>query len=342
MAIRLLAGMTLATLALGPSIAAAQHPTHCEGETEPLLSVGDFDGDGTVTHSDVSLISDQVESGEYVAFYDLNADGVLDGRDVSAAATAMGDASTTLDQQLAELFWSTEMYRDRNVAVAAGYRPFTQILHGHGGHYSKLPFVPSASGGLDPNYENILDGNLEIGAPEGLNYDENGELVAVFYYHGINVKDWVFANQSGNAAWIQQLFGQSVQMGMHSAMSGGMHPMLYASHEAMWHQHWGGCWDGLDYIAMFFNPLIVPIFNQPLFPAECAARVTEGSRQGYLPAFNMLHVWLYKLNPCGTFAGTHPHLSMGYPEEPLTRSLDMWFTMMGLPNPYGDGGGHDH
>ena len=61
---------------------------------------------------------------------------------------------------------------------------------------------------------------------------------------------------------------------------------------------------------------------------------------GYIPAFNMLHVWLYKLNPCGTFAGTHPHLAVGHMPEPSFRSTSEWFEGMGIPNPYGDGGGH--
>ncbi len=332
----------LAGLAVVPATAAAQHPTHCEGEASSLLSVGDFDGDGVVTHADVSLISDQNESGEYVAFYDLNADGVLDGQDVSATALAMGEASTTLDQQLAELYWSTEMYRDVNNAIAAGYRPFTQVLHGHGMHYARLPFLATPTG-LDPNYENIQDGNLSIGEPEGLNYDEDGNLIAVFYYHGINVKDWVFANESGDQAAIGALFVESVTQSSISAASGGMYPMLYASHEALWHQHWGGCWDGLNYLAMAFYPQIVPLFNQHMFPQECAAQgIPTGRRQGWIPAFNMMHVWLYKLNPCGTFAGTHPHASEGFPEEPTARPLEHWFMGMGIDNPYPDGGGGHH
>jgi hypothetical protein len=147
-------GIVVLILSLSTS-AWAQHEHSCEPDAtpRPILSVGDFDGDGFVTHADVSLVGDQVDSGEYVAFYDLDADGDLDGQDVSAAARAMaqGKASTVLDRQLAELFWATEMYRDKNAALAAGFRPFTQPLMGHGQHYARMPFWVTPTG-LDPSY----------------------------------------------------------------------------------------------------------------------------------------------------------------------------------------------
>lgn len=321
--------------------ASAQHPAHCEEENlQPILSNGDFDGDGTVTNFDVRLISNHVESGEYAAFFDLNADRILDGQDVSLTARGIGDSSTLLDQQFTAVFWSTERYRDVNNAIADGYRPFTPILEGHGMHYAKLPFLATPSG-LDPDYENILDGHANVHEPEGLNYDENGNLVAVFYYHGIDVKNWVFANQRGDETTIQALFHQSVHMSALSAASGGIYPQLYDSDEAIWHQHWGPCWDGLDYVQMAFDPTIVPGFDQHMLPDECVLQgELTGRRQGWAPAFNMLHVWLYKLNPCGVFAGIHPHVSVGFPEEPIARPLPQWFEIMGIDNPYEDGAHH--
>jgi hypothetical protein len=319
----------------------AQHPTDCEeGPLQSILSVGDFDGDGVVSRSDIKLISHQSGSGEYIAFFDLNADGVINGGDVSQTARAMGEGSTLLDRQLAELYWATEKYRDMGNAIAAGYRPFTQTLHGHGIHLAKLPFLATPSG-LDPDYENVLDGHLNIAEPEGLNYDENGNLVAVFYFHGIDVRQWVFANSADEEAVVEVLFQKSVEIAVQSAVSGGVYPQLFDSDEALWHQHWGACWDGLDYIDMAFDPTIIPIFNQHMFPQECAAQgESSDRRQGWIPAFNMIHVWLYRMNPCGLFAGTHPHVSEGYPEEPTARPLAEWFHGMGLPNPYSNGGHH--
>ena len=334
-------------LASGSGTALAQHPTQCEeGDLQPILSKGDFDGDGMVTRFDVRLISHQVGSGEYTAFFDLNADGVLNGQDVSLTARAIGDSSTFLDQQFAVLFWSTERYRDVSNAIADGYRPFTPILKGHGIHYAKLPFLATPSGldpdyVLDPDYENVLDGQVNAAEPEGLNYDENGNLVAVFHYHGIDVKEWVFANQLGDDTTVQALFQESVHRSALSAASGGIYPQFYDSSEAIWHQHWGPCWDGLDYIPMAFDPTIVPGFNQHMLPEECALQgEISGRRQGWIPAFNMIHVWLYKLNPCGVFAGIHPHVSVEFPEEPMVRPLPEWFDIMGIANPYEDGAHH--
>lgn len=338
--VRLAPVLAIALTALSGS-ARAQHPTDCEEhELRPVLSVGDFDGDGVVGAPDVRLIARHLRERAYVAFFDLNADGSLDGRDVAQTARAMGDSSSFLDRQLASLFWATERYRDMQVAIAAGYRPFTQILHGHGVHLATLPIWPGP-GGLDPTHENRLDDHLEVAAPEGLNYDENGELIAVFFYHGIDVKDWVLANLVGDQAAVNALFNQSVHLSSVSAATGGMLPHLFDSPDALWHQHWGPCWDGLDYLQMAFDPTIVPQFSQPLFPQECAAQGQEtGRRPGWIPAFNMLHVWLYKLNPCGIFAGTHPDVAVGFPEEPMVRPRSEWFQGMGIPDPYTGEGQH--
>lgn len=329
--------LVLGTLLALSGAAQAQHPHTCDasGGVSPVLSVPDFDGDGTVTPQDVALIGQQVDTGEYVAFFDLNVDGVLDGQDVAATAQARGEASSTLEQQLAELYWGTEKYRDIENAYADGYRPFTQILHGHGQHMTRLPILVTPTG-LDPDYQNSQDGILEIAKPEGLNYDENGNLIAVYYYHGIDVKELVLASLGGDIPRVQELFGEAIVNSMTSAMSGGTWPPLYDSPEALWHQHWGACLDDLDYAAMSFDTSHQVFYSENYEIGECLARVKAGSRQGYTTAFNMIHVWLYKLNPCGIFAGTHPHASMGYQEEGAydPRTTAEWFELLGLPNPY--------
>lgn len=360
MKLRVISGLVAGAVSLLSGTTAAQHHGMCAGEVKPILSVGDIDGDGSVTHADVNMLSAQVDSGEYIAFFDLNADSVLDGKDVSAAAKAMGASSTVLDQQLAELFWATESFRDQQTAIASGFRPFTQQMAGHGGHFVRLPlrFEMGANGvQLDQDWENTSDTNLDLSEPEGLNFDENGELAAVFFYHGTNIRDWVLVNAAeaqqptpqGQAA-IAAMAQESLNESMQSAMSGGMYPMIFNTHEALWHQHWGGCWNNLDYVAMSFNPAHEPQFINHTLPAECHV-LSPNTNNGWLPAFNMLHVWLYKLNPCGTFAGTHPHISQNFPEEPDYREGEMWFHMMEmylqqqdpnaqLPYPYGDGGHH--
>lgn len=320
------------SLLLLSGAAHAQHHELCDASqgVSPILSVGDFDGDGTVTHADVTLIANQLED-EYVPFFDLNADGALDGLDVSETANAMGEASTTLDQQLAQLYWGTERYRNVDNAILDGYRPFTQTLYGHGTHYTRLPILVTPEGGLDPDYENSQDGELVISEPEGLNYDENGNLVAAYYYHGIDVKALVLASLAGDNDTVAALFGQAIGISLHSAYSGGTWPELYDSPHALWHQHWGACIDDLDYAKMSLDPTHQPFFLDHEFLPNCLERVKPGSRQGYTTAFNMLHVWLYRLNPCGLFAGAHPHVSMGYPDDTAAdpRTLEEWFEGMG-------------
>jgi hypothetical protein len=312
---------------------------HCpeDAVAQPILSVADFDGDGTVDTDDVTLISHQVGGDEYIAFFDRNADGQLDGRDVSDTARNRGAASTPLDRQLAALFWATEMYRDKNNAIAAGFRPFTQPLMGHGQHYARMPFRVTATG-LDPTYVNNLDTVLHVEDPEGINYDENGNLVAVFYYHGVDIKRWVL-DPSSRAALTQQ----SIALTMENMVTNGHitpgpgstgHPRhLFQSHDAMWHYHWGPCWDNLDYARMSFDVNHTPFFVQPQTPGECQSRATSTtSRQGWVPGFNMLHVWLYKLNRCGVFAGTDPDVAQDAMPEPMLYTVMEFFHKMGIPH----------
>lgn len=205
---------------LATGTAWAQHGHHCDPATavaDPVLSVGDFNGDGKVSAHDLALLGAQLDTGEYLAFFDRNADYVLDGHDAAATAQEMGGLSTVLDRQLVDLFWSTEMYRDADNALAAGFRPFTQSLMGHGAHFARMPFWVTPTG-LDPTYVNNLDSVLHVDDPEGLNYDENGELVAVFYYHGIDIRRWVL-DPSAQATLVQQ----SIALTAENMLTGGAH-----------------------------------------------------------------------------------------------------------------------
>lgn len=136
---------------------------------KPLLSVPDFDGNGRVTPADVRLVSAARRPEEYVAFFDTNADGALNGKDVSRTARSMGRRSRPLDQEIAAVFWATERYRDIKVAIAEGFAPLTEELRGHGIHYANY-------------FDGRIDGNFEVARPEGLNYDTKGRLLNVFYY----------------------------------------------------------------------------------------------------------------------------------------------------------------
>jgi len=324
--------VTAVTLCLLPSQALAIHASHgehghCEGGVaQPLLTVADFDGNGIVDGSDIQLLTARVNSGEYTAIFDRNADGVLDEQDIVAAAQENESVSTAFDRELVAVFNATERYRDLNNAIADGYRPFTPELAGHGFHYTRLPIAFTATG-IDWTWENWMDSTVEITKPEGLNYDENGQLVAVFYYHGINVLDWILARTSGNMEWSMALAQESVARSTIIPL-----PTVFSNEDELWHHHYGACWAGLDYPRMQVDPTWTPGFNQQMTYADCVAfNAAEGqTATGWIPAMNMMHLWVHTLNECGVFSGTDPHVSHDAPEEPLFQPLMDWFAAMGI------------
>lgn len=336
--------LSFATVCLNREIW-AQHVHHCNHNLTPILSVPDFNGDGVVNVDDVKLVSDRAENGPYHPIFDRNVDGAINGQDVSATAKAKGEASSNDDQRLVQLYQATVKYQDKAAAIADGYRPFTQPLKGHGQHYTKLPFKLRINPNtqqpeIDPTYLNQLDAAVNHADPEGLNYDDNGNLVAVFYYHGINVLELLQARLAGNVTAMETLSAQAVFYGLQgTGMFGGVAP-VFDSPEATWHQHWGACFSNLDYNAMNFNPTLTPGFTQGEFPTECISR---SPTHGYLMSFNMMHVWIHKLNECGLYAGTDPEVSPEADPEgdpPVqVRPLAHFFMALGIPNPY-DMSGH--
>lgn len=105
--------------------------------------------DGIVGGGDIFLISRQVRKGDYIAFFDRNADYRLDQRDVVITAREVRSPSTFADQQLAAAFWDTVRYRDQDAAIADGYIPFTQTFYGHGQHWLQHP----DNGTIDYSFE---------------------------------------------------------------------------------------------------------------------------------------------------------------------------------------------
>jgi hypothetical protein len=262
--------------------AEAQHGHHCDEATavaSPVLSVGDFDGSGRVGIHDLILVIRQRYRHDYVAFYDRNADYKLNGWDIVHTAFELGDSSTMMDQQIASVYWGTVAFRDQDTAIAAGFMPFTPAFAGHGRHYAQHP-----DGGA-------LDYDFEASNPEGLNYDADGNLWAVFYYAG--------ADPNGSVAFNPL-----------AAPPQGFH-----GHHDMWHHHAGACLLGIDYENPEMDAESLN-FVECIGPAECgylAATTGYGSTFKWNPKFHMIHLWIYELNRCGTFAGAHPDLM---PEAP--------------------------
>ncbi len=332
------------------------HSCPDDKEKSRILSVADFNGNSIVNEEDLYLIRSSIYENKYHAIMDLNADEELNWDDYDIAKSELGLRSNAFDRQIIKVYKATKKYSKLENAIKDGYRPFTQELKGHGMHYNRLPVkfetddggqiitsgAPFYMGVMKEAWDNISDELVEVRLPEGLNYDENGNLVAVFYYKGIDVADWVRSNrklflcQSGAitdltaCSYVQQSVqqmtlqafgsvGLMLDPATHTPMDMGPPHLDYFSDgdgSEMWHQHLGACWDNFLYEAMQVNPEHTPIFDQMLTPSECSAQLTTPYR-GYIPAFNMLHLWIFKLNRCGLFAGTDEDVSPLAEPEPV-------------------------
>jgi hypothetical protein len=243
------------------------------------MQVGDFDGSGTVDAADVDMISSYNEAGDYAAYFDMNADGQLDGRDVSIVARNLGEPATARDLQMAALWATTSPYRNIANAYAAGYEPFTPDLAGHGIHFANFDLIYSWG-----------DRGFQPAAPEGLNYTADGELVAAFFYApgAIDLADY-------GAPLPQNMFYQALPV-PEPTFDGLM------AHE--WHQHIGPCFGGATQPVLGFDQCM----------AEQACYDVGG--QLWSPQFHMLHVWMYEFNECGPFGGIDEDVSPTAPPEP--------------------------
>jgi hypothetical protein len=252
---------------------------HCPGPS-PVMQVGDFDGDGVVGGPDVDMLSAHVEAGDYAAFFDMNVDGVLDGKDVSIVARNIGEAGTARDAQMAALWATVEPYRNINNAFAAGYVPFTPDLKGHGIHFANFDLI----------YSYADRGGFNADQPEGLNYTAQGELVAAFFYGlgAIDLYDYGYAPVPDT--YFQQFPPP--------------HPTFDGLMPHAWHQHIGPCFGGAT------QPILG--FDQCMTEQACY----DVGGQLWSPQFHMLHVWLIELNECGPFGGIDEDISVNAPEEP--------------------------
>ncbi|QYF94437.1 hypothetical protein KY495_04255 [Massilia sp. PAMC28688] len=280
--------LTLLAASIGSAQAQHGHLEFCapDSKATPVLSKGDFDGDGTVTRKDIQLLAEQIGKQQYIAFFDRNADHVLDQKDVAIATAEAGAASTQLDRELAAAYHGTKAYRQLSKATADGFVPWTEALYGHGAHYVQRP------------ERGTLDYTFNPAAPEGLNYDADGRLWAVFYYIGPSP-----TRLDGTKYPPGDRFKPFSQA-----------PEGFCGDADVWHHHAGGCFKGLNYEQPVMDPARLS-FREGLSPQQClpGSAVKNGlpvsSNAKWTPEFHMLHAWIYELNPCGTFAGTHPDLA---------------------------------
>lgn len=280
--------VTILAASTGSAYAQHGHLEFCAAGSKPtpVLSTSDFDGDGTVTRKDIALLAEQIGSADYIAIFDRNADRVLDQKDTIIARAEAGAASRAVDRELAAAYQGTKAYRNLRGAIADGFVPWTESLFGHGSHWVQRP------------ERGTLDYRFNPGAPEGLNYDANGRLWAVFYYSGPSP-----TRLDGTKYPPGDRFRPFSQA-----------PEGFCGDADVWHHHAGGCFKGLNYEQPNMDPAKLS-FREGISPRQCLAGCSTErglpvtSNAKWTPEFHMLHAWIYELNPCGTFAGTHPALA---------------------------------
>ena len=267
----------------------------------PLLSVADFNGDGSVDFTDIKDIILRYNSvdgeDDYHPLYDLNADLRIDSTDIIKAIKTLGEDVPLLDRQIAQATQATMRYygsEGLENAIADGYLPFTQEVKGHGIHYANFNLLVEVAN------SKVLD----VERPIGLNYDADGNLLAVFYIRVPNTEEVTPENPYGD------LFVKEED---------DFPPTSFDTLTADdWHIHQNTWFTGLGNL----NSESVYGFEEGL-PFEAMVsrlqnidfKVFPQSDQIFSPQFWMLHGWFHSLNPAGTFANTHPGVSLYAPEE---------------------------
>ena len=224
----------------------------------PVLSVGDFNGDTLVDGEDLRLLTERVVRQDNVAFFDMSADGRVDMQDLRIVSSQVGARSTAMDQELAAIFRATERYRDIRNAIADDFIPYTPSFRGHGVHW----------GQRHPDH-----GVFKLTRPQGLNYSEDGRLLAVFYAYILDGTDLPDAPPAG--------------------LSG----------DDPWHGHEDLCFYGVDQSN--------PTYDFRALSLKLCIPKQECSAPTWMEKFYMIHVWLYEHNPCGVFGLDNPRVTEG-------------------------------
>lgn len=287
-----------AALSMSPAIASAHmhDMTECMGP-EPILSTADFDGSGRVTVSDLHAVLHRMWTmhgdDRYHPLYDMDADGDIDPHDVVHTVHDLGRSSSLRDQQLAQATQATMRYYGSQGlanALADGYLPFTPPLMGHGIHYARFDrvFLP-----------------FQHDVPTGLNFDEDGNLVALFYIR-------VVARRTG--PFPAPLLADPADDFPPPVSFDGVMDMD-------WHIHNNVYWTGLgstDPYDLTFEqslPLSTIIPHVINLATGAPYLMFPSSDKLYSAKFYMLHAWPHSHNPCGIFGNTDPNVAPDAPTE---------------------------
>lgn len=266
----------------------------------PILSVADFNGDGSVNNIDIEDLTARSGSVEgedlYHPLYDLNANGTIDDQDLTEANNDLGVDVPLLDQQIAQATQATMKYygsEGLEQAIADGYLPSTQEAMGHGIHY----YNPTLANEIGNSAE------LDIERPVGLNFDNEGNLTAVFYLRFPET---------------QEATADNPLAGLMIDPADDFPPSSFDTLTADdWHHHHDAWITGLG------NPNSESVYFEEDVPLEIVGSRLEQldsqlfpeSDQLFNPKFLMLHGWFHSFNPDGTFAITNPNEGVYAPQE---------------------------
>lgn len=278
--------------------ASMEHTMH--GSATSILSVPDFNGDGSVDNTDVRDIISRYEAVDgddrYHPLYDLNANGEIDNDDLESVLHALGEDVPLLDQQIAQATQATMKYYGSNgqeQALADGYLPFTQEASGHGIHYYNLPLASEIANSQE----------LDIERPVGLNYDNEGNLIAVFY---IRIPEPLEATPENPLAMLLPNPADDFPPSSFDTLTAND-----------WHNHESALATGIGNL----NSELV-YFEEDIPVESVATRLQQNDFQlfpesddYYLPKFWMLHGWFHSFNSAGNFANINPDVALYAPEE---------------------------
>ena len=268
--------------------------------TTSILTVPDFNGDGSVDNADLKDIIDRYEAVEgedlYHPLYDLNANGEIDHEDIEEVIHAWGEDVPLLDQQIAQATQATMKYYGsggQEQALADGFIPSTQEAVGHGIHYYNFPLAAEIGNQTE----------LDVTNPVGLNYDNEGNLIAVFYLR------------------LPQPLESTPENPLGSIMNDPEDDFPPTSFDTLtaddWHTHRSAWITGLGNLnseAVYFEE-DVPIESVASRIENANSELFPKSDQFYNPGFWMLHGWFHSFNPNGTFAITNPNAGLYGVEE---------------------------
>ncbi len=312
-------------LAMPVSARATEHHAgaQCGDPARPLLSVADFDGNGRVEYRDLWILLAAKRTGTYYAFFDRNADHVLDRGDMVLAFRDLGKASTAFDRELAQAFKDFGHFQhvdSPGELALLGFLPGTQSLRGHGVHWLNQSGAAATQGAIPADRRRA----------DGLNVPLRADGVWGMFWGSRAQPLFADPTAASGLSTLDYPTPGGVWETKRVQAFETMPPRFFSSEHENWHPHAGLCaviedhGAGLQYVV-----------HQHLSFAECQAlpslgKTGIGSYNNAWSNFWMLHLWMFELNPDGPFAGVHACLDPDAPPEHMIngdREIPPFFQM---------------